>query len=144
LRDVTAPKAPARDESGERADEVRSIARWLSLGSLIPVLGWVYGVGLLWSDPGYTRRQKVIGTLAFPGGWFGALAAAGLITWETGRYCYSASFGATGGPVTAVDSGCVQTGAFPPAVGFALLVVVVVAAALGPAYVRRQGLRHLR
>ncbi len=139
-------RAAATDDAAarqaDRAREVRAIARWLSLGSLIPLVGWLHGVGLLWSDPVLTRRDKVIGTLVFPGGWFGAFVGAWLITRESSGYCYTSSFGQGGGPELATDSGCVQTGAFSPAVGIALLVLVVVAAAIGPVHVRRRGLQH--
>jgi hypothetical protein len=37
-------------------------------GLLIPVLGWVAGVALLWTSRAWTRRDKVIGTLVIPGG----------------------------------------------------------------------------
>jgi hypothetical protein len=132
----------AAERQADRAREVREIARWLSLGSLIPLVGWLHGVGLLWCDPVLTRGNKVIGTLAFPGGWFGASVAAWLITRESSGYCYTSSFGEVSGPELATDSGCVQTGVLSPAVGIALLVLVVVAAAAGPVWVRRQGLRR--
>src|SRR5262245_27285224 len=37
-------------------------------GIIIPFLGWVAGVVLLWSSPVWTSRDKWIGTLIIPGG----------------------------------------------------------------------------
>lgn len=44
-------------------------------GIVLPVLGWIVGVVLLWSSARWTTRDKVIGTLVVPGGltftvWF--------------------------------------------------------------------------
>jgi uncharacterized membrane protein len=56
---------------------VRSSAGWqeiaalvlLPLGGLvIPVLGWVIGLILLWSSNAWTTREKLLGTLVVPGG----------------------------------------------------------------------------
>ena len=40
----------------------------LTLGSLIPVLGWAVGVMLLWSSGLWRRSEKLLGTLIVPGG----------------------------------------------------------------------------
>ena len=37
-------------------------------GIVLPVLGWVAGVVLLWTSPVWTTRDKVVGTLVWPGG----------------------------------------------------------------------------
>jgi hypothetical protein len=37
-------------------------------GVLLPIVGWVVGVGLLWVVPGWRVRDKLIGTLVPPGG----------------------------------------------------------------------------
>jgi hypothetical protein len=37
-------------------------------GIVVPILGWVAGVILLWSSRLWTTREKVLGTLLFPGG----------------------------------------------------------------------------
>ena len=37
-------------------------------GIVVPVLGWIVGVVLLWSSRTWTRAEKVAGTLLFPGG----------------------------------------------------------------------------
>ncbi len=38
-------------------------------GLLIPLVGWCAGVALLWSSDHWTMRDKLIGTLAPPGGY---------------------------------------------------------------------------
>jgi hypothetical protein len=37
-------------------------------GVLIPVLGWVVGIVLLWVSDAWSTRDKLVGTLLFPGG----------------------------------------------------------------------------
>lgn len=40
----------------------------LTAGSLVPVLGWLVGVGLLWASPLWRVREKLLGTLVVPFG----------------------------------------------------------------------------
>ena len=40
----------------------------LTLGSLIPLVGWAVGVILLWSSGWWRRSEKLLGTLIVPGG----------------------------------------------------------------------------
>ena len=40
----------------------------LTVGSLIPVLGWAVGVILLWSSGRWRPSEKLLGTLIVPGG----------------------------------------------------------------------------
>src|SRR5687767_11415213 len=37
-------------------------------GVIVPVLGWVVGVVLLWVSDVWSKREKLIGTFAVPGG----------------------------------------------------------------------------
>jgi hypothetical protein len=75
---------------------------WIAVGMLllgglvIPVLGWVIGAVMLWTSRVWTRREKLVGTLIFPGGlgamvYLVAFAAAG-----TAETCSSMS--SPGGP----------------------------------------------
>jgi hypothetical protein len=56
----------------------------LTAGSLIPVFGWLTGVVLLWYSGLWTRSEKILATLVFPGGpalaLVGASALMGLAT----------------------------------------------------------------
>ena len=40
----------------------------LTLGSLIPLVGWAVGVILLWSSGWWRRSEKLLGTFIVPGG----------------------------------------------------------------------------
>ena len=57
---------------------------WLAIpflligGLVIPVLGWLVGVALLWSSRIWTLRDKLIGTLVIPGGLATAFFAAAI------------------------------------------------------------------
>lgn len=74
----------ARERFGVRrrkagAMEGIAIASLLFGGLLIPFLGWVLGVILLWASSAWSTRDKILGTLVVPGGlaapvFFGALA----------------------------------------------------------------------
>lgn len=67
------------DEVLERRGEVAAL--WLLLigGIILPVVGWIIGVVILWASEKWTRRDKLIGTFVVPGGlllplvigWFG-------------------------------------------------------------------------
>jgi hypothetical protein len=41
---------------------------FLTVGSFVPVVGWLVGVVLLWTSKLWTTREKVVGTLFVPGG----------------------------------------------------------------------------
>lgn len=56
---------------GLKRRRVRAALSWLTVGSLVPFLGWLYGVVLLWRSPEWTVRDKIIGTLCFPFGFVG-------------------------------------------------------------------------
>ena len=127
--------------SGPGNDEPLVIARWLSWGSFLPVVGWAYGVSLLWWSDRLTTRAKVMGSLLFPGGWFGAFVVVWLIGRQSAGYCWVATGGAAGSGETVSESGCVGP-TLPAALGIGLTLACLVAAAIGPAYVRRRGLQR--
>lgn len=55
-----------------RAKEVFGLIL-ISVGSLIPIIGWVVGVALVWMSPVWSKAQKLLTTLVWPFGWFGML-----------------------------------------------------------------------
>jgi hypothetical protein len=122
-------------------ESLRSIVRWLSWGSLLPGIGWLYGLALLWASESLPTRVKLLGSLLFPGGWFGALLAAWILADQSSGYCYDATGGTVGSGPTVSDSGCVQLGLLPGWLGLPLTILVFVAAAVGPVYVRSRGRR---
>ena len=64
------------DDVLERRGEVAAL--WLLLigGIVLPVLGWIIGVVILWASERWTRREKLIGTLVVPGGLLLPLAVS--------------------------------------------------------------------
>ncbi len=72
----------AADVRGSAGDSAARIYRWLVPtllligGVVIPVIGWVVGVVLLWRRSEWSLRQKVAATLLLPGGWLPFVYAA--------------------------------------------------------------------
>ncbi|MEN3358880.1 MAG: hypothetical protein V7637_2862 [Mycobacteriales bacterium] len=96
----------------------------LTIGSLIPVLGWLVGVLLLWSSRRWRRGEKLLGTLVVPGGPGLLLLLAGLPTQSCGGG--SGSPGGPDGSIVTTPETC--TGfSLPPAIGVALAVFIFVA-----------------
>ena len=96
-------------------------ALFLTVGSILLVIGWLVGVVLVWSSRRWTLGEKLVATLVFPGGPFAALFLAGTVTGTT--LCSSTTETAgLDGPVvgTPVES-CTTTGlVLPPWVGIPL------------------------
>ena len=91
----------------------------LTVGSFVPVLGWLLGVALLWSSGRWTWREKLLGTLIVPGGP-GSVLIFGLIA--AGRTCSSSVTTSSDGTVTSQADSC-SGFSLPPALGIALLLV---------------------
>lgn len=79
LDDLGAPEeiaAVAADQSGARpsapaggghAYDVATVLVLLLGGFVVPLLGWIAGIVLLWNGPRWDARHKWIGTLIWPG-----------------------------------------------------------------------------
>lgn len=67
----------------------------LTVGSFLPVLGWLVGVVLLWVSSRWTTTEKLLGTLVVPLGPGGVIVLGGLLSWT--QTCSS------GGTVTQVS-----------------------------------------
>jgi hypothetical protein len=91
----------------------------LTLGSLIPVLGWLAGAALLWASSRWTRREKLLGTLVVPGG--PGLLVVAAVTLPTQTCVGSTS--PDGSSVVETCSGF----AFSPLIGIPLTLIVLVA-----------------
>src|SRR6266702_5874294 len=63
---TTAPAEPRRDRIP--ATEIVTVILLLIGGIVIPVVGWVVGVVLLWSSPRWRWQDKLVGTVIWPGG----------------------------------------------------------------------------
>jgi uncharacterized membrane protein len=109
-------------------------ALFLTVGSLVIVLGWLVGVVLVWSSRRWTVGEKLLATLVFPGGPAFALVLAGVGAGTTN--CSNSSTTDANGVTTSTPEVCTSTGwAPPPAVGLALfaawvLLPIVVAGVL--------------
>jgi hypothetical protein len=50
------------------ARELLTVVLLVVGGVLVPLVGWIVGVVLLWASEVWTRRQKLLGTFVIPGG----------------------------------------------------------------------------
>jgi len=90
---------------------------------LIPVIGWLVGVILLWSSGLWGRSEKLLGTLIFPGGPGLAMLISGAAFALPSQSCSSSS--SVDGRVVTAE---VCTGfALPPAVGITFLLFILIA-----------------
>lgn len=90
-------------------------------GIVVPVVGWLAGVALLWLSDAWTSRDKVIGTVLIPGGLVGPVLLVLLASNTSGGVCHSTF---SGGPTYC---GGDHVYSWPFAL-FVLLVVIPVAA----------------
>jgi hypothetical protein len=146
---------PAAQPGRAGALELAAVLFLLLGGIVIPVLGWFIGVVLLWLSPRWTAKDKLLGTLVWPGGLLAPVllaaagAAAGLLaTSET--ICDS-------GPVTVAPADaaqqsvhqaathCTTTGlVLSPWLTIPLGLVLMVLAVGGPVWTASRLLRRAR
>jgi uncharacterized membrane protein len=129
--------AEARERFGVGGRRARSleIAALILLpigGVVLPVLGWLVGVTLLWISDTWTTRDKLIGTLVVPGGLLLPLAL-GVLGSGSGS-CIEISSG--GGPTTARN--CADDGSDIDLLKVALIAVLVLAPLATTAYLARR------
>jgi hypothetical protein len=90
--------AEARERFGARPKgsgwDVVALIMLLVGGVILPVIGWIIGVVLLWVSETWTSREKLVGTLIVPGG-----LALPVFILTFGAYSESCG-GPVGGPVT--------------------------------------------
>jgi hypothetical protein len=101
-------------------------------GVVLPVLGWLVGVTLLWISDAWTTRDKLIGTLVVPGGLLLPLVL-GLLGSGSGS-CIEISSG--GGPTTARN--CADDGSDIDFLKLALIAVIALAPLATTAYLARR------
>ncbi|HSY14405.1 MAG TPA: hypothetical protein VK816_00335 [Jatrophihabitantaceae bacterium] len=118
----------------------RNALLWISLGSLLPVFGWLRGVSAVWESARFSRAEKWAATLLVPGGLLAALAFTFWIGAATDVVCssdYAGTVGAGGvRTVLSTSSSCTDPLVSPP-IGFGLAVAVLLVAVLGPLWVWR-------
>lgn len=120
--------------------EVAALVLLLIGALIVPVVGWVAGVVLLWISPAWTTRQKWLGTLVVPGG----LALPLFLSFFSGagEVCEVRSEFEVGpnGKHRFIDEGppiCQSTGP-PEWLMTALMVALVIAAIAVPIYLGRK------
>jgi hypothetical protein len=149
----TPPAAPARTTSSLGYDVTAlltlvfgAVALTVVLGFVGTFIGWVVGLGLLWSSRTWTVGEKTLGTLVWPGG----LAAPFYLALAGGQVCTSASEvtvveeGANGIVQTYVEPGSAIaeqcTGfAMPLWLGIPVLIVTIVAPLIVALVLLRRG-----
>jgi hypothetical protein len=96
----------------------------MTVGSLIPFVGWTAGTIMLWFSHRLRIVEKLLMTLVFPGGSFVFLA---LTLFLPGQVCSSSS-STSSAAGDSVQGATVCTGfAFAPAVGIPLFIVSIIA-----------------
>ena len=71
-------------ENPEPSAPRAALREWIAIpllvvgGIFIPVVGWLVGVYLLWTSKIWSRRDKLIGALVFPGGLLPALVVGSI------------------------------------------------------------------
>jgi hypothetical protein len=117
--------------------EIVAIIALLVGGLVIPVLGWLVGVVLLWLSPRWKTGDKLLATLVWPGGLLAPVVVFAVL-------------GATA--LFAVGSVCSTDGAttqctpppIPPWLAITLSIVVMIAAVAGPILVAIRLIRRAR
>jgi hypothetical protein len=69
-------RAPSPAELVPRPAQDWTTVGLLLLGGFLFLAGWFWGVYRLWRSPGWTRTDKLIGTLVWPYGVFGGFVPA--------------------------------------------------------------------
>jgi hypothetical protein len=65
-RSEAGTSAPVRSSSGDTVYDVATVLVLLLGGFVVPVLGWLAGVVMLWNGPRWTTGDRWLGTLAWP------------------------------------------------------------------------------
>jgi hypothetical protein len=107
--------------------DVAAIVLLLVGGLIVPLVGWLVGVALLWNSNAWTVRDKVIGTVFVPGG----LGLAGFII-----LLAAATSGPSSGSESAASPDLVD------ALVMSLFLAIIVAPIITTAYLTYRLIRH--
>jgi hypothetical protein len=136
--------------------ELAAVLFLLLGGIVIPVLGWFVGVVLLWLSPRWTAKDKLLGTLVWPGGLLApallvvAGAAAGLmatsVTTCTSGDSVAAPVSSSQETVTQAATHCTTSGGIglPPWLVITLSLILLILAVAGPLWTASRLLRRAR
>jgi uncharacterized membrane protein len=147
---------PATQPGRAGALELAAVLFLLLGGIVIPVLGWFIGVVLLWMSPRWTAKDKLLGTLVWPGGLLApallvvAGAAAGLlatsVTTCTSVDPVAAPVSSSQETVVQVATHCTASGGIglPPWLVITLGLILLILAVAGPIWTASRLLRRAR
>ncbi len=94
-------------------------------GLVLPFIGWIIGVVMLWTSDAWRVRDKILATLLVPGGLFAPILLGGLAFAVTTTSCVSAPVVVSGTSTSSTSSDtCSSTGG-PGIVGWILLILAV-------------------
>jgi hypothetical protein len=122
--------------------EIAAVILLLVGGIVVPVIGWIVGCILLWVSPRWSRGDKLLGTLVWPGGLLAVLVA--ILGLAFGAETSAGSCSSIGSSSSVSSNGVVHQGpvvthctspAIPPWLAITLAVLVLVAAFVGPVLV---------
>jgi len=150
------PAAAAAQPGRAGGMELAAVLFLLLGGIVIPVLGWFIGVVLLWMSPRWTAKDKLLGTLVWPGGLLApalllvAGGAAGLLaTSET--ICTTANpdvapVSSSQQTVAQTATHCTTSGGIglPPWLVITLGLILLILAVAGPLWTAARLLRLAR
>ncbi len=132
--DIAAEEAQRRGvPSKGSAWDIVALVLLLIGGVVVPVVGWIVGVVLLWISNTWTTTEKAIGTLVVPGG-----LALPLFLATIGTYAETCS-GQPGGPLTCSGGPSLAAQIF----GTILVIALFVAPFATTAFLARRRSRHL-
>jgi hypothetical protein len=118
---------------------------WLTIGSFVPFIGWLWGVAMVWKSDRWSRASKVVVVAVVPGGPLGALLLTLWLGGLTQQICSSGDSSTTdglNGPVTSFvtnPTSCTHP-SFTPWIGLALAAALLIGSVVGPLYVYRHRL----
>lgn len=142
---MTVSKNSAEDRPIVKFSSDRSrTLRWLTIGSILPLMGWLYGAALLWRNHSWSTKDKWIGTLLFPFGLWGAFGSAIFLALNSRSLCVTETIGSTDGLGGTVLSSthahrCVTEGPLVPGLALSMLILIVLATLGGPLYLAVRG-----
>jgi hypothetical protein len=116
--DIAAAEAPAEAPARAGWREIVALILLPIGGIIVPIVGWVVGAILLWFSDAWSTKDKLIGTLLFPGGLL-IPVALGLLAEE------SSGCGSVVSPQVQPQE---RTPSCPPADGAGLWEIVVMSA----------------
>jgi uncharacterized membrane protein len=102
-------------------------ALFLTVGSVLFVIGWLVGVVLVWSSRRWTLGEKLVATLVFPGGPFAVVFLAGTVSGTESCFSSTETAGLDGPVIGTPVESCTTSGfVLPQWLGIPLLLAWLV------------------